>query len=135
MGQKAEVPDAHETWGEEVEQKAAQELLDRQGHEALLVPVGGVSPAEGNLATFQRDETMVGDGDTMRVAAQVTENVLRAAEGRFAVDHPVLVKQLPQERGENSGLGEKFEIAVEAELAVGEGTPETGNELASKDAT
>jgi hypothetical protein len=35
MGQKAEVPDAHEAWGQEVEQEAAQELLDPKGHQAL----------------------------------------------------------------------------------------------------
>lgn len=45
VGQKAELADAHESWGKHVEQKAAQELLDRQGHQALLVAVRGVSPA------------------------------------------------------------------------------------------
>jgi len=101
----------------------------------LRVAVRGVSPAKGDLATLQRDEAMVGDGDTMGVAAQVTENVFRATEGRFAIDHPVLIKQLTQERGENFGLGEKFEISVEAELAVGEGTLESRDELATEDPT
>ena len=49
VGQKAEVADADEARGKHVEQEAAQELLDRQGHQALLVGVGGVSPAKGNL--------------------------------------------------------------------------------------
>ena len=49
MSQEAEVADAHETGGKHVEQKAAQELVHGQGHEALLVAVGGVSPAEGDL--------------------------------------------------------------------------------------
>ena len=49
MSQEAEVADAHETWGKHVEQKASQEFVHRQGHEALLVAVGGVSPAEGDL--------------------------------------------------------------------------------------
>jgi len=30
MGQEAEVADAHEAWGKHMEQKPAQELLDRQ---------------------------------------------------------------------------------------------------------
>jgi hypothetical protein len=50
VGQKAEVADAHEARGKHVEQEAAQELLDRQGHQALLVAVHRVSPAEGNLS-------------------------------------------------------------------------------------
>jgi hypothetical protein len=135
MGDKAEVPDAHESWGKHVEQEAAQELVDRKGHQALLVAMGRVSPAKGDLATLQGDEAVIGDGHPVGVAAEIVENMLRAAEGPFAVDHPVLVKQLPQERGENFGLGEKFEITVETELTLGEGTPATGNELASKDAT
>ena len=36
---------------------------------------------------------MVGDGDAMGVAAQIMEHMLRAAEGRFRVDHPVVAEQ------------------------------------------
>jgi len=49
MSQETEVADAHEAGGKNVEQKASQELTHEQGHEALLVAVGGVSPAEGDL--------------------------------------------------------------------------------------
>jgi hypothetical protein len=55
VGQKAEMPDADEARGKHVEQEAAQELLDRQGHQALLVAVRGVSPAKGDLAALQGD--------------------------------------------------------------------------------
>ena len=41
--------------GKHVEQEAAQELLDRQGHQALLVAVRGVSPAKGDLVALQGD--------------------------------------------------------------------------------
>jgi hypothetical protein len=43
-----------------VEQEAAQELLDRQGHQALLVAVRRVSPAEGNLSALEGDEAVKG---------------------------------------------------------------------------
>ena len=39
VGQEAEVADAHETGGKQVEQEAAQELVHRQGHQTLLVAV------------------------------------------------------------------------------------------------
>ena len=55
MGQKAEMTDTHEAGGKHVEQEAAQEFLHRQGHQALLVAVRGVSPAEGDLAALQGD--------------------------------------------------------------------------------
>ncbi len=97
MGDKAEVSDAHEAGGKHVEQKAAQELLDRKGHQALLVAVSGVSPAKGDLVVGQGDEAMVGDGDTVRVAAQVMKNMLRTPKGRFAINNPVLAEQLAEE--------------------------------------
>jgi hypothetical protein len=53
VGQKAEVADGHEAGGKEVEQEAAPELLDRQGHPMLLVAVRGVSPAERDWVTLQ----------------------------------------------------------------------------------
>lgn len=55
MSQKAEVADTHEAGGKYVEQEAAQEFLDRQGHQALLVAVCGVSPAKGDLVALQGD--------------------------------------------------------------------------------
>jgi hypothetical protein len=61
VGKKAEVVDAHESRGKHVEQEAAQELLDRQGHQALLVAMRGVSPTGGNLSSFEGDEAVIGD--------------------------------------------------------------------------
>ena len=101
MGEETEVADAHEAWGKDVEEKASQELLHRQGHEAWLVSVGGVSPAEGDLVTGQRDEAMVGDGHAMGVATQIVEDILGAAKGRLAVDHPLVAEQGAQEGRES----------------------------------
>jgi len=47
--------DADEARGKHVKQEAAQEFLDRQSHQALLVAMRGVSPAKGDLASFQGD--------------------------------------------------------------------------------
>jgi hypothetical protein len=103
MCEKTEVADAHEAWGKGVKEKASQELLHRQGHQALLVSVGGVSPAKGDLVAGERDEAMVGDGDAMGVGTQVVEDILRAAERRLAVDHPLVAEQGAQEGGEGWG--------------------------------
>ena len=93
MSQKAKVADAHEAGGKHVEQEAAQELLDRKGHQALLVAVRGVSPAKGNLPTLEGDQAVIGDRHAVGVAAEITENVFWTTEGRFAVDHPVLTEE------------------------------------------
>jgi hypothetical protein len=50
------------------------------------VPV--VFPAKRNLAVLERQETLVGDGYPMGVAAEVFDHLLRATEGRLGVNHP-----------------------------------------------
>jgi hypothetical protein len=69
-----------------VEEEAAQELLHRQSHQALLVAMLGVPPAEGDLMVLKADQTVIGDGDAVGVAAEITENLLGTAEGRLTIN-------------------------------------------------
>jgi hypothetical protein len=92
VGQEAEVADAHETFREQVQQKAAQELIERYGHQLLFVVVGGVAPMKRDLPISKRNQSMVGDGHAMSVTAQITEHMLGASERWFRVDHPILSK-------------------------------------------
>jgi len=134
VGQKAEVADAHEARGKHVEQEAAQKLLDRQGHQTLLVAVGGVSPAKGDLVAFEGDQAVIGDRHAVGVAAEITENVFGATEGWLAVDHPVLTEEGTEERSEHFRFCQKLEIPVETQLTVVEGPFESGDELATENA-
>jgi len=86
IGQKAAVTDAHETFGQDVEEEAAQELRCGEGHLALLVARSVVLPAEGDPLAVKADPSMVGDGDAMGIAAQVAENLLGASESRLGID-------------------------------------------------
>ena len=92
-GEKTIVANTHEAVGEDMQEEAAQELRDRKFEFALLVAVSGVPPAEGDLVLLEIDDAMVGNGDTVGVAAQVFQNMIGAAERRLAVDYPVLPKQ------------------------------------------
>jgi hypothetical protein len=76
---------------------------------------------------------MVGDRDAMGVGAEVVEDILGAPEGRFAVDDPVPTEEGTQERGESFWRGERLQLAVEGQLAFGEGMFQSGDELAPKD--
>jgi hypothetical protein len=69
VGQKTEVADAYETFGEQMQQETAQEVIERHSHELLFVVVRGITPAKGDLAFGKRDQTMVRDGYAMGVAA------------------------------------------------------------------
>jgi hypothetical protein len=124
--------DADEARGKHVEQEAAQEFLDRQSHQALLVAVRGVSPAKGDLVALQGDQAVIGDGHAVGVAAEITENIFGATEGRFAIDHPVLPEEGAEESSESLRFRQKLEVSVETELAVGEGPFESVDKLAAE---
>ena len=132
VGQEAEVADADEAFGEQVQQEATQKLVQRQRHQSLLIIMSRVAPAKGDLAIGERDQAVVGDGDAMGVAAQILEHVLGASEGGLAVDHPVLSVEWPQPGSEDLGLSQGGQLAREAELAVLKGRLEAGHELATK---
>ncbi len=100
VGEEAEVTDAHKAAWQQVKQEAAQELIDRQSHDPWLVSVGGVSPAEVNVAIGESDQSAVGDGDAVGIGAEVTQDMLWSAEGWLGVDHPVVTEQATQPSSE-----------------------------------
>ena len=96
LARKPKLPNADEAFRKHVQQEATSKLIERQGHQLLLVVVSRVAPTKGDLLVGTRYESMVGDGHAMGVAAQILEHILGATEGRFGVDHPVLSEQWPQ---------------------------------------
>ncbi len=77
---------------------------------------------------------MVGDGDAMCIARQVMQHMLRATEGRFGIDDPVLPIKRAQEEGEVLLLMERHALAEEAQLMACKEPPQSGDELAAEDA-
>ncbi len=71
VGEKSEVADADEAAGEQVQQEAAQELVNGQGHESVLVAVSRVAPAKGDVVALQRDESVVGNRHAVGVGAKI----------------------------------------------------------------
>ena len=59
MRQKPEVADTDESGRQHVQQESAQEFVDRQRHQTLLVLMRGIAPAESNDAIGERHESMV----------------------------------------------------------------------------
>ena len=93
-----------------------------------------VAPTTGDLLVGTRDESLVGDGHALGVAAQIREPRLGATAGRFCVDPPVLSAQWPPPGSEDVRLRAQGQIPSEAELTGWEGRLETGDELAAKNA-
>jgi hypothetical protein len=100
VGQEAEGADANKAAGQHMQQEAAQELCGFERHHSLVISVGIISPAEGDLIVGEGDQAMVGDGDAMRVAGEIAENMLGTAEGWFGIDDPWVTKQGAQESAE-----------------------------------
>ena len=91
--EEAEVADADEAAGQQVQQESAQELIDGQAHDSLLVAVGGVPPAEDDLAVRESDEPAVGDANAVGIGAEIAQGMFRSSEGRLGVDDPVVPEE------------------------------------------
>jgi hypothetical protein len=100
VSQEAEGADANEAAGQHMQQEATQELWCHERHHSLVISVGIVSPAEGDLMVGEGNETVVGEGDAVGVAGEVAEDMMGTAEGWFGIDDPVLTEQGAQESAE-----------------------------------
>jgi len=98
--EKTKIPDSHESLRQHVQEEAAQELSSQHHHRALLAAVSIVLPSEGDAFAIECEESMIGNGDPVRISAEITQDLLRATEGRFGIDHPVLAVQLSQKSTE-----------------------------------
>ena len=118
VGQEAEVPQPVEAAQWDMEHQPPQEFdgLKRQGAQAVATSI--ILVAKGHLATLQGHEPVVGDGDAMRIAGQVGEDVLGILEGLFGVHDPLLGAQGGEEPLPRGGLGELPTAPHEGELAL-----------------
>ena len=115
-----------------MEQKPAQKFLGVDGHQSLLAAVRIIFPAKRHLTIGNIDNPVIGDGDTMRVAGQIMENMFGSSEWPFGVDDPVIA-QRPEKGMESFLFCQRFQIAREMKLSEAERAFETGDELAPKD--
>jgi hypothetical protein len=54
---------------------------------------------------------MIGDGHAVGVAAEITENIFGATEGRLAIDHPVPPEQGAEEGSESLRFRQKLDLS------------------------
>ena len=86
IGEEAIVTDAVEAARQDVDQEAADELVDGERHHlGPIAPVGAVVlPAEGHAGVVECDEAAVRDGDPVSVERQVGQHRLGPAERALA---------------------------------------------------
>src|SRR5258706_390582 len=83
VGNKAEMPDADKALREHVQKEPANEFFGVDGHRALHVSMSVIPPAERDVVAVKGEQSMIGDGDAMRVTAKIAKYLFGTAEGRF----------------------------------------------------
>jgi hypothetical protein len=73
VAEEAEVPDAVEPVRQHMDQEATDEFVRRERHRLLAIVVLVILPAEADLAVIHRHKAVDGDGDAMRIAADVSD--------------------------------------------------------------
>jgi hypothetical protein len=104
--------DAHEARGQDMQQEAADELGSIERHDPLLGVVAIILPAERDVPLFECEQAMMGDGDLMRVTAEMLQHLGGTAEGGFGRDDPLGVTTACEP------LGEGVRISGNAEQGV-----------------
>ena len=111
--EKTKEPDADEAPRQGVGEKAGEKLFSRKRHVAGCVLVPGVFPTKRDLTVLEIHESVVGDGDPMRVTGQVMEDVFGPAERRLGVDDPINVMEWADKGGESFRIIQCRQIAIE----------------------
>ncbi len=81
---------------------------------AALDPV--TLPSERHSIGIGADKAMVRDRHAVGVPAEIGEDSLRPAEGRFGVDDPFGLAERGEAGGEGCGVGQSFQITEELKL-------------------
>ena len=90
-GEIAEVADADKAPGQHMLAKAAQELGGGESHDALLIAVSIVFPTEAHAVTIEAEQALIADGDAVRIAAKISQDVSRSAKSGLGIDHPIML--------------------------------------------
>ncbi len=91
VGEQPVVADAVKACGQDMDEKAPDELGRGQGHGLVAITALGaiVFPLEGDATLIAGNEAAVADGDPMGVARQVSKYGLGSGERSLGIDHPV----------------------------------------------
>ena len=133
FGEEAVVTDAVEAVGQDVEEKAADELVRGKPHDAASASAAIVLVRERHMIVVDGDDPRVGDRRAVRVAGEIGQYALGAAEGRLGVDDESALPQRAHAFGERGDLSERDQVAEETEVAATESGFQTVEEQTAED--
>lgn len=97
IGLKSVVSDTDKAARQHMEEETVDEITRLESHDASGVSSAPIAISKRDPALLEGDETFVANGDAMRVAAEIAQDLLRAGHGRLAVDDPLPGRCLTQE--------------------------------------
>jgi hypothetical protein len=108
IGEEAIMADAVEPVGQDVDQKAANELVGIERHKLVTSGALGavILPSERHAFAVERDEPTVGNSDPVRVAGQVGEHSAGSAKRPLGIDYPFVLAQCGEVSFEGGRLGQ-----------------------------
>ena len=133
IGEQTEVTNARETPRRDVQEKAAQEFVGLQRQDLHAVVVSVVFPTKPDAAVTVLDEPIIRQGDSVRVAPEIAEDLVGTGEGPFGIHDPVDRPQSTEQRREGVAIGQIGRAIGEAQLARSEGPSQGGEILRAKD--
>jgi len=109
--------DALEAVGQHVQEEPAHELVGGERHASWRGAVAIILPGETDRAAIHADQSMIGNGDPVRVPAQVGQCLGRPGEGALGEHNPFGAAQRRQHHIEFTAVGEWHQFAEETHLA------------------
>jgi hypothetical protein len=88
IGEVAVMTDAMEAVRENVQQKPPDELARVERHHFALVVMSIILPQEAHSTVGHVNETAVGDGNSMSIAAEILEDLRGTAKRTLGIDNP-----------------------------------------------
>jgi hypothetical protein len=88
--EEAEMAHADEAPGEDVTQKAPDEFQTAQGQSLSAAAVSAVLVAESHSVQVMGDDAFVADGNSVRVSAEVAQDLFGSGHGGLGIDNEFL---------------------------------------------
>ena len=126
------MPNTDKDLREHVQQEPTDEFFGVEGHHALYVSMSVIPPAERDVVAIKGEQSMIGDGNAMRVTAEITQYLFGTAEGRFGIDDPFVPMQLSHERGKAVPPVQVLDLSIKVQALLRIGFFESFHELATK---
>ena len=119
VGEEAVVANAMEPVRQHVKQEAPHEFADVEAHDLALATtaLAIVFPAETDMGLVKIEQAAVSYRDAMRVAREISQDLLGTGEGLFGIDDPFGRSQRREVRSELVRILESTEIGEELQLA------------------